>query len=673
MIRSFTSICILSALSLPATGQASSFDVVPTHPDEVRALVDRLATNTDALTFRLMEWPANSSELTRDYLDEIRSLARERDQLLDQAIRADPTAAQGLLLTAGHQQVLERIEPGSTAQPALLDGELTILVGDRFDDRERLTYTETSIVLEPHGLHVHSPSGQEWLSGDQVSLSGWVHGDLFLHRAPSGYQAPKVSLSQKLVGNYHVLIVDARYSDDPEGNGISGTNTFTPNGPLGSNCIQNFYEELSYQQSPAFTTEIYPGELVVTIPNPQATPTHEHYCQGIAAGEFSVLSILDAALPDLEALYDLTLFDGIVFQINWTTISEGGTCPFSGIASLGKRTVTLGSGATHSLSVMFMGEAYAKDKLNWHEFGHNLGSRHAQRWDCDGLPIDDPGCEVEGYGDRLSVMADNVGHMNAIHKEVLGWLGPQALLDVQAFGTYTIEPMAKLANWQHPKALKISRGGSDHMYVEYRTPINADFDAFQYSSTNAASGASLYIPIPGAAKESGLIHADLGNTNWNQFALVPGLTFHDPVAQVDYSVSNVTPGSIQVTISAAGCIDIDDPSITINSPAQGASVSGNTVVNVTASDPTSNIAAVQLFIDGSETPYKTKTPNTPTSNWTTGMVWDTTQFSNGTHTLRTRTLDAPVGQDCPAHFAWSSEVTVSVQNYGNGGGGSTYP
>lgn len=669
------SLCSLVPLTLPAVGAATQFDVVPSDPQQVALLVEQLASNTEALTFRLMEWPADAAALTADYLEEVHALGRERDLLLDQAIRADPAAAQRLLLTAGHQQVVERLAPGSTSQPAELEGELTILVGDRFDEAGRIVHTATSTVLEPHGLHVHSAAGHDWLSGDRVSLTGWVHGDRFLHRSPSGYQAPQTPPPLNLVGDYKVLIVDARYSDDPVGNGISASDTFTPNGPLGQNCIQDFYEELSYQQSPMFDVTLHPGELVVTIPNPnpEGLPTHEHYCQGIGSGEFSVLSVLDAALPDLEAQHDLTTFDGIAFQINWTTISEGGTCPYSGIASLGKRTVTLGSGATHSLSVMFLGEAYTQNKLNWHEFGHNLGSRHAQRWECYGQPISAPGCEVKGYGDKLSVMADNVGHMNAIHKEVLGWLGAPDILAVQAFGTYTIEPMAKLANWQHPKALKISRGGADYLYVEYRTPINADYDAFQYSSTNAASGASLYIPIPGAPKESGLVHADLGNTNWNQFALVPGLTFHDPVARVDYSVANVSANSIDVTIAPAGCADIDLPTITIDSPAPGATVSGNVAMQLTASDPTSDLAAIQLFIDGSETPYKTKFPSAPTSNWTTGLLWDTTQFSNGTHTLRARTLDDPSGASCPSHSSWSSEVTVTVQNYGNGGGGSTSP
>jgi thermitase len=97
---------------------------------------------------------------------------------------------------------------------------------------------------------------------------------------------------------------------------------------------------------------------------------------------------------------------------------------------------------------------------------------------------------------------------------------------------------------------------------------------------------------------------------------------------------------------AASAVDATAPTVTIHSPSAGATVSGVTGVNVSASDNT-GVTRIELHIGGSL--YAQSTSPSTTFTWNTG------NFLDGTYTIEVRAYDA-------ANNAASSTRSVTVKN-----------
>ena len=73
--------------------------------------------------------------------------------------------------------------------------------------------------------------------------------------------------------------------------------------------------------------------------------------------------------------------------------------------------------------------------------------------------------------------ATGYGHLNAVQKELLGWLGGGRTQDVAAGGTFTVAPYERGAT--EVKTLKIARTRdgagtvTSYYYLEYRQPTSA--------------------------------------------------------------------------------------------------------------------------------------------------------------------------------------------------------
>ena len=105
-----------------------------------------------------------------------------------------------------------------------------------------------------------------------------------------------------------------------------------------------------------------------------------------------------------------------------------------------------------------------------------------------------------------------------------------------------------------------------------------------------------------------------------------------------------------VTTAAERTVSVDNsgPSVSLAAPAEGANVSGSQAVRADASDP-AGVAGVQFKLDG----------NNLGAEDTTGpysVDWDTTQVSNGSHTL------TAVARDPLGNVRTASSVTVVVDN-----------
>ncbi|HXU13110.1 MAG TPA: Ig-like domain-containing protein, partial [Candidatus Binatia bacterium] len=105
---------------------------------------------------------------------------------------------------------------------------------------------------------------------------------------------------------------------------------------------------------------------------------------------------------------------------------------------------------------------------------------------------------------------------------------------------------------------------------------------------------------------------------------------------------------VTVTVSNAPPPDTTPPTVSITSPASGATVSGTTTVSASASDNV-GVSGVQFFVDGSAVGAEDTT--SPYS-----VAWNTTTVANGSHSLTARARDAAGNQKT------STAVTVTVSN-----------
>src|SRR5687768_7262963 len=93
--------------------------------------------------------------------------------------------------------------------------------------------------------------------------------------------------------------------------------------------------------------------------------------------------------------------------------------------------------------------------------------------------------------------------------------------------------------------------------------------------------------------------------------------------------------------------DAAAPTVSISSPASGATVSGTITVTASAADDTA-VVGVQFFVDGNAGTDDTTAPYS--------APWNTTTATNGSHTL------TAVARDAAGHRTTSAPVTVTVAN-----------
>ncbi|MDF1540955.1 MAG: caspase family protein, partial [Candidatus Thorarchaeota archaeon] len=130
------------------------------------------------------------------------------------------------------------------------------------------------------------------------------------------------------------------------------------------------------------------------------------------------------------------------------------------------------------------------------------------------------------------------------------------------------------------------------------------------------------------------------------------VTYNNPGAGTWYIMvrSYSGTGSYALTISLTySGPDTTDPSVTINSPANGATVSGTTTISFTASDE-NGISSRRILVDGAQV------------STASSYNWDTTGYSDGSsHTIRCEATD-------PSGNTGYQQISVTVDNSGGGGG-----
>jgi len=138
-----------------------------------------------------------------------------------------------------------------------------------------------------------------------------------------------------------------------------------------------------------------------------------------------------------------------------------------------------------------------------------------------------------------------------------------------------------------------------------------------------------------------------GNFDWTDES---GDGIREPLLDVSLFVPVMVAGS------GGGGTD-NPPSVSITSPANGATVSGTVTVTADASDD-KGVSQVEFFVDGASIGVDSDSSN----GWS--VSWNTTTVADGGHTLTATAADS-AGQTA------SHTISVNVSNSGGGGGSTT--
>jgi hypothetical protein len=144
-----------------------------------------------------------------------------------------------------------------------------------------------------------------------------------------------------------------------------------------------------------------------------------------------------------------------------------------------------------------------------------------------------------------------------------------------------------------------------------------------------------------------------GNHSYKLIGNAEGVMLDRLIFTQDTTGSNCNPPT-GTGDTCANPVDTTPPTVSLTSPAAGASVSGNAVpINATATDGSSSISKVEFYINGGTAKY---TDTTAPYSWT----WDTTTgaYPNGSYSITAKAYD---GATTP-NVATSTAVAVTVNN-----------
>jgi hypothetical protein len=108
-----------------------------------------------------------------------------------------------------------------------------------------------------------------------------------------------------------------------------------------------------------------------------------------------------------------------------------------------------------------------------------------------------------------------------------------------------------------------------------------------------------------------------------------------------------TAGNVEATKSQLIQVDTFAPSVSITSPANGATLTGNVKIVAAATDAQTGVASVAFYVDGTLLGTTTNSPYQ--------LPWNTRKAGSGTHTL------TAVATDRAGNKTTSAAVTVTVR------------
>jgi uncharacterized protein (TIGR03437 family) len=266
---------------------------------------------------------------------------------------------------------------------------------------------------------------------------------------------------------------------------------------------------------------------------------------------------LQAAINAADATVDFTVYNHVV--VIWPLPGVSGWGGRGGVGCLTLNSPSKGPFAGTE-TIMGIGTRQPYQPMVGiaaHEGGHNLGLNHASSLDFAPLVLGPPGTDGvhQEYGDRFSVMGGGeggslLGHYNAPHKRMLGWLDPSSIVDVETDGAFVLAPLE--SNTTGPRALRIRRGpGIDKwLWIEYRQP--AGYDAtLTASGTQQFSGALIHYEDPLLRPYYTFLLDFTPNTpdDFSDPALALGQAWSDAYSPLSIRVDSAGPAGLGVSVS----------------------------------------------------------------------------------------------------------------------------
>jgi len=212
---------------------------------------------------------------------------------------------------------------------------------------------------------------------------------------------------------------------------------------------------------------------------------------------------------------------------------------------------------------------------------------------------------------------------------------------------YKLAVTAKNANGKTSKASTFTTSTAPCADV---TPPTApagltEVSATQTSATVAWASSTDNVTVAGySVFVDGTPAGSTVNTNFTAGGLACGSTHTVAVEAVDAAGNHSARASMNASTSA--CLDTTPPTVSVTSPAGGATVSGTVPMTATASDDVA-VASVEFWVDGTKVATDTSAPYS--------YSWDTTQVAGGAHTLLVKAVDS-------SNNTASATVGVTVSN-----------
>ena len=498
------------------------------------------------------------------------SLLKERKKLLLQLMKSNPDKALSYILDEGNREAIVS-EIGCIEQEETVEGTLEVFHTDNLDGTGTYEYFITS---NGKKLFLHPANDLSLISGSKIRVKGFkLDDDMLLDVAALGSQnqniellyTPDLSLSG--VQKVAVLLVNFQNTAQPSfgknyvEDAFSNVNAYYKKNSYGKISLQA--DVYGWYKIPISSTCVYSTVLTESI------------------------KIADKAI-------DFRKYSRIV------VVAPFKNCDWYGVSSPGKILVLTNEGAINT-SVAWIASGPFKQqtgiKIIAHELGHGFGNGHAKSIDCQSVSITKTfqGCTFNEYGDVYDVMGQgSLGHFNAPHKEVVGWLNESSIMKVTQSGTYKINTLESSVGI---RAIKIQREPEDraynYMYLEYRQPLNYDNNfAKKVPRTDVYDGALIHV----GTSSTLLVDASPVDTNdVYKSVLKLGSILIDPLTQTSIKVVSKNSNSMTFEIEI-GKIDFTVPYLLIKLPADESNVSGTVEIKADASDAF-GIDKVEFYVD----------------------------------------------------------------------------
>ncbi|WP_432471296.1 Ig-like domain-containing protein [Amphritea sp. HPY] len=490
--------------------------------------------STEALINSHKQWAqARGASNKATALESLIAKTEARRELMADLIRTSPSEALRIAIPEEKQSEMPAAVQAMLEQSIDVEGELEVVIADYEDG----SHTQRQTLKTPQGdrfeLHISGGHSKALQSGKKVRLNGILltdkdlnsDGDIALAAddlltlaadggADGGSNGGAAGPLPNTTGERKVAVIMVNFQDQPNDKPWTASQAQS----LIFDQVNSFYQENSYNQT--WLTGDVLGWYTVPLNGAASCP-----------GDYDTAADAAAAASGVN----LSNYDHIIYMLPPASACSGNFGTVGGSPS----RAWINAGLDFQILT--------------HELGHNFGLRHAHGLDCSGGVLQSA-CVQSEYGDILDIMGVEQGHLNAFHKERLGWLGynqSPPITEIVTSGTYTITPTE--TNDNNPKGLKILRGTdpstgqNSWYYLEYRQPIGFDSPLFQTGSykypENLRNGVVIHKIIEGDGNSSNLL--DMNPDSISR----AGLDLRDPALEVGQSYTDSEAGITITPIS----------------------------------------------------------------------------------------------------------------------------